>query len=187
MEDTNTATPSVFASCSYFPFLLSVLRMPSNEMPAATATDNRTFWFRDAVVYQIWPASYKDSNNDGIGDIRGIISTLDYVASLGVNVIWLSPMYDSPQVDMGYDISDYQNVYPPYGTLADMDDLIRECHSRGIKLILDWSSTILRTNMLGSKNRRRAKTTQRETGTSGDLPSTMLKATVDLPTIGGVR
>ncbi|GAK65999.1 alpha-glucosidase [Moesziomyces antarcticus] len=102
-----------------------------------TPQDGRTFWFRDAVVYQIWPASYKDSNNDGIGDIQGIISTLDYVASLGVNTIWLSPMYDSPQIDMGYDISDYQAVYPPYGTLSDMDELIRECHARGIKLILD--------------------------------------------------
>ncbi|EST06878.1 Glycosyl hydrolase, family 13, catalytic domain protein [Kalmanozyma brasiliensis GHG001] len=102
-----------------------------------SAKDARTFWFRDAVVYQIWPASYKDSNNDGIGDIQGIISTLDYVKSLGVNTIWLSPMYDSPQVDMGYDISDYQNVYPPYGTLQDMEELIRECLARGIKLILD--------------------------------------------------
>ncbi len=63
-----------------------------------TPQDGRTFWFRDAVVYQIWPASYKDSNNDGIGDIQGIISTLDYVASLGVNTIWLSPMYRPPQI-----------------------------------------------------------------------------------------
>lgn len=111
--------------------------MPSNEMAVPAATDARTFWFRDAVVYQIWPASYKDSNNDGIGDIQGIISTLDYVKSLGVTTIWLSPMYDSPQIDMGYDISDYQNVYPPYGTLQDMEELIRGCHARGIKLILD--------------------------------------------------
>ncbi|SPO28690.1 probable alpha-glucosidase (maltase) [Ustilago trichophora] len=111
--------------------------MPSDEMAAPANVDKRTFWFRDAVVYQIWPASYKDSNNDGIGDIQGIISTLDYVKSLGVNTIWLSPMYDSPQVDMGYDISDYQNVYPPYGTLQDMEVLIRECHARDIKLILD--------------------------------------------------
>ncbi|CDU25219.1 probable alpha-glucosidase (maltase) [Sporisorium scitamineum] len=111
--------------------------MTTNEQSASVTKDARTFWFRDAVVYQIWPASYKDSNNDGIGDIQGIISTLDYVKSLGVNTIWLSPMYDSPQVDMGYDISDYQNVYPPYGTLQDMEELIHECHSRGIKLILD--------------------------------------------------
>ncbi|KAJ9473875.1 Oligo-1,6-glucosidase IMA5 [Pseudozyma hubeiensis] len=111
--------------------------MPLNQLAPPPAGDNRTFWFRDAVIYQIWPASYKDSNNDGIGDIQGIISTLDYVKSLGVDTIWLSPMYDSPQIDMGYDISDYQNVYPPYGTLQDMDELISECHARGIKLILD--------------------------------------------------
>ena len=94
-------------------------------------------WWKDASVYQIWPASYKDSNGDGVGDIPGILSTLDYIKSLGIDVIWLSPMYDSPQDDMGYDISDYENVYPKYGTLEDMDKLISEVHSRGMKLILD--------------------------------------------------
>lgn len=94
-------------------------------------------WWKDASVYQIWPASYKDSNGDGVGDIPGIISTLDYVKSLGVDVVWLSPMFDSPQDDMGYDISDYENVYPKYGTLEDMDKLIEEVHKRGLKLILD--------------------------------------------------
>lgn len=88
-------------------------------------------------MYQIWPASYKDSNGDGVGDIPGIISTLDYVKNLGIDVIWLSPAYDSPQDDMGYDISDYESVYPKYGTLDDMDSLILECHKRGMKLILD--------------------------------------------------
>ncbi|OBA20990.1 glycoside hydrolase [Metschnikowia bicuspidata var. bicuspidata NRRL YB-4993] len=96
-----------------------------------------SIWWKDASVYQIWPASYKDSNGDGFGDIPGIISTLDYVKNLGVDVIWLSPMYDSPQDDMGYDISDYESVYPKYGTLEDMDTLISEVHSRGMKLILD--------------------------------------------------
>ena len=109
--------------------------MPSNE--SLVGSSSRTFWFRDAIVYQIWPASFRDSNNDGMGDIQGIIASLDYIKSLGVNTIWLSPMYDSPQVDMGYDISDYESVYPPYGTVADMDELIAQCHARGIKLILD--------------------------------------------------
>ncbi|PWZ03708.1 putative maltase [Testicularia cyperi] len=109
--------------------------MPSND--SLVGSGGRTYWFRDAIIYQIWPASYKDSNDDGMGDIQGIISTLDYVKSLGANTIWLSPMYDSPQIDMGYDISDYESVYPPYGTVADMEQLIRECHSRDIKLILD--------------------------------------------------
>lgn len=94
-------------------------------------------WWKDATVYQIWPASYKDSNGDGLGDIPGIISTLDYLKDLGVDVVWLSPMYDSPQDDMGYDISDYQNVYSPYGTMEDMKELIEGAHSRGMKLILD--------------------------------------------------
>ncbi|KAM9911703.1 hypothetical protein OXX69_003266 [Metschnikowia pulcherrima] len=94
-------------------------------------------WWKDASVYQIWPASYKDSNGDGVGDIPGIISTLDYVKNLGVDVIWLSPMFDSPQDDMGYDISDYESVYPKYGTMEDMDILIKEVHARGMRLILD--------------------------------------------------
>ncbi|KAJ9480417.1 Alpha-glucosidase MAL32 [Pseudozyma hubeiensis] len=109
--------------------------MPSNE--SMVASGSRTFWFRDAIIYQVWPASFRDSNNDGIGDIQGIIMSLDYIKSLGVNTVWLSPMYDSPQVDMGYDISDYESVYPPYGTVADMEQLIKECHNRGIKLLLD--------------------------------------------------
>lgn len=96
-----------------------------------------SIWWKDASVYQIWPASYKDSNGDGVGDIPGIILTLDYVKNLGVDVIWLSPMYDSPQDDMGYDISDYENVYPKYGTMEDMDKLIAEVHGRGMRLILD--------------------------------------------------
>ncbi|KAL6449652.1 MAL2 Alpha-glucosidase [Candida maltosa Xu316] len=94
-------------------------------------------WWKEAIVYQIWPASYKDSNDDGVGDIPGIISTLDYLKDLGTDVVWLSPMYDSPQDDMGYDISDYENVYPKYGTLDNMQELINGCHKRGMKLILD--------------------------------------------------
>ncbi|KIX03649.1 uncharacterized protein Z518_07202 [Rhinocladiella mackenziei CBS 650.93] len=94
-------------------------------------------WWKASTCYQIWPASYKDSNGDGVGDIPGIISTLPYLKDLGVETIWLSPMYNSPQKDMGYDISNYQDVYPPYGTLADMDKLISECHDLGMRLILD--------------------------------------------------
>ncbi|CAG8173519.1 unnamed protein product [Penicillium nalgiovense] len=94
-------------------------------------------WWKDATVYQIWPASYKDSNGDGIGDIPGIISKLDYIKELGIDVIWLSPMFDSPQDDMGYDVSDYEAVYPKYGTIEDMQMLIDETHRRGMKLILD--------------------------------------------------
>jgi oligo-1,6-glucosidase len=94
-------------------------------------------WWKTATFYQVYPASYLDSNGDGYGDIPGMISTLDYLKDLGVDAIWLSPMFDSPQVDMGYDISDYTAVYPKFGTVADMDKLIHEMHSRGMKLILD--------------------------------------------------
>jgi glycosidase len=94
-------------------------------------------WWKDGVVYQIYPASFKDSNGDGIGDLAGIISELDYIKSIGVSIVWICPMYDSPQVDMGYDISDYQNVYPPYGTVQDMETLIAECHARDMRIILD--------------------------------------------------
>ncbi|KAL5321589.1 hypothetical protein ACEPPN_009549 [Leptodophora sp. 'Broadleaf-Isolate-01'] len=86
---------------------------------------------------QIYPSSFLDSNGDGLGDIPGIVSKINYLSSLGIDVIWLSPMYDSPQHDMGYDISKYEAVYPPYGTVADIEVLIEACHSRGMSLILD--------------------------------------------------
>jgi alpha-glucosidase len=94
-------------------------------------------WWKNSIIYQIYPASFKDSNNDGIGDIPGIISSLDYISSLGVDVIWLCPMYDSPQIDMGYDVADYEKVYEPYGTVEDMEVLIDACHERGLRIILD--------------------------------------------------
>lgn len=100
-----------------------------------TVTDR--IWWKDGVVYQIYPASYKDSNGDGLGDIPGIISKIDYIKDLGIDIVWLSPMYKSPQLDMGYDISDYEAVHAPYGTMEDMDTLIDACHSRGMRLILD--------------------------------------------------
>jgi alpha-glucosidase len=100
-------------------------------------TVSRRIWWKDGVVYQIYPASYKDSNADGLGDIPGIISKIDYIKDLGIDIIWLSPMYESPQHDMGYDISDYEAVYAPYGTVVDLEALIDACHSRGMRLILD--------------------------------------------------
>lgn len=94
------------------------------------------FWKR-AVVYQIYPASFKDGNNDGFGDLPGIISKLDYIQSLDVDAIWLCPTYDGPQVDMGYDISDFKSVYPRFGTLEDLDRLISECHDRDLRVLMD--------------------------------------------------
>ncbi|MFT3968795.1 MAG: alpha-glucosidase [Micropruina sp.] len=94
-------------------------------------------WWRSAVVYQIYPRSFQDSDGDGVGDLPGITSRLDYLAELGVDVIWLSPVYRSPQVDNGYDISDYHDIDPLFGTLSDLDELIAAAHARGIKLVMD--------------------------------------------------
>ncbi|KAK9313927.1 glycoside hydrolase superfamily [Lipomyces starkeyi] len=94
-------------------------------------------WWKESNVYQIYPASFKDSNGDGIGDIPGIVSELDYIADLGVDIVWLCPCYKSPQVDMGYDISDYKDIYEKYGTLSDIDNLISGLHKRGLKFVMD--------------------------------------------------
>ncbi|KAK2003385.1 alpha amylase [Colletotrichum falcatum] len=106
-------------------------------MGSITLDNPSRAWWKDGVIYQIYPASFKDANGDGLGDVPGIISKVDYLKDLGVDIVWVSPMYASPQVDMGYDISDYQDVHRPYGTVADMEVLIEECHKRGMKLILD--------------------------------------------------
>jgi oligo-1,6-glucosidase len=94
-------------------------------------------WWKSAVVYQIYPRSFADSDGDGVGDLRGILSKVDYLAGLGVDVLWLSPVYPSPQDDAGYDISNYQGIEPVFGTLADFDELLAAVHERGIKLLMD--------------------------------------------------
>ncbi|MNK49311.1 Oligo-1,6-glucosidase [compost metagenome] len=94
-------------------------------------------WWKESVVYQIYPISFKDSNGDGIGDLRGITSKLDYLKDLGVDMIWLCPIYKSPNHDNGYDISDYCDIQQQFGTLEDFDRLLREVHARGMKLMMD--------------------------------------------------
>lgn len=94
-------------------------------------------WWKNSVVYQIYPKSYQDSNGDGIGDIPGIISRLDYLEKLGIDVIWLSPVYESPMDDNGYDISNYEAIHPDFGTMKDMENLIAEADKRGIKILMD--------------------------------------------------
>ena len=96
-----------------------------------------TPWWKKSVIYQIYPKSFQDSNGDGIGDLPGIITRLDYLAKLGIDAIWLSPVYQSPGIDNGYDISDYQAIDPQYGTMDDMDNLILEAKKRNIKIIMD--------------------------------------------------
>ena len=94
-------------------------------------------WWKESVVYQIYPKSFKDSNGDGVGDIRGIIQKLDYLKELGVNVLWISPMLESPQDDNGYDISDYHRIYEEYGTMEDYEELLCEAHKRSIRILMD--------------------------------------------------
>src|ERR1700736_1865950 len=97
-------------------------------------------WWQRGVIYQIYPRSFQDSNNDGIGDLKGILQRLDYLAQLGVDAIWISPIYPSPMADFGYDVSDYCGVAPVFGTLADFDCLVTEAHTRQLKVILDFVS-----------------------------------------------
>ena len=108
-----------------------------SETPAPEGPTADRQWWKSAVVYQIYPRSFADSNGDGIGDLGGITSKVDYLAELGVDVVWLSPVYPSPQDDAGYDISEYQDVEPVFGSLADFDALLGAVHGRGMKLVMD--------------------------------------------------
>ena len=94
-------------------------------------------WWKSAVVYQIYPRSFADSTGDGFGDLGGITGRLDYLQALGVDVIWLSPIYRSPQADNGYDISDYRDIDPMFGTLAQFDKLFAKVHELGMKVVMD--------------------------------------------------
>ncbi len=109
---------------------------PEPAEPGVSPTGGQAWW-KQSVVYQIYPRSFADSDGDGIGDLGGIIAKLDHLAALGVDVLWLSPVYPSPQDDNGYDISDYTDIEPVFGTLADFDELLAGLHQRGIKLVMD--------------------------------------------------
>src|SRR5437764_9245861 len=100
--------------------------------------DQSKDWWRHGVFYQVYPRSFQDSDGDGVGDLRGIIRRLSYLKSLGVDAVWLSPIYPSPMADFGYDISDYTGVHPVFGTLADFDNLLRAAHARRMRVLLDF-------------------------------------------------
>lgn len=102
-----------------------------------TADKSKFLWWHNEIIYQIYPRSFQDSNNDGIGDLPGIIKRLDYLKWLGIKAIWISPIYPSPMADFGYDISDYQNIHPLFGNFGDFEELLSEIHARDMKLILD--------------------------------------------------
>ncbi|HEX5236584.1 MAG TPA: alpha-glucosidase [Silvibacterium sp.] len=116
---------------------LASAQQPQTIEASAATHQNDGPWWKHAVIYEIYPRSFQDSNGDGIGDLNGITQRLDYLQSLGVNAIWLAPIYPSPQVDFGYDISDYENIDPKYGTLADFDKLVAEAKKHDIRIIMD--------------------------------------------------
>jgi oligo-1,6-glucosidase len=111
---------------------IKVFSINAQQLPA----DKK--WWKEAVVYQVYPRSFKDSDGDGIGDLKGIISKLDYIKSLGVDAVWLNPIYSSPNDDNGYDVSDYRNIMKDFGTMEDFDALLKGLHQRGIKLVMDF-------------------------------------------------
>src|SRR5215813_8991193 len=107
--------------------------------PAQVKTDAEGHqWWQHAVFYELYPRSFADSNDDGIGDLKGITSKMSYLHDLGVDAIWITPCFPSPQVDFGYDVSDYENIDPMYGTLADFDAMVAEGKKHGIRIILDF-------------------------------------------------
>src|SRR3984957_19607013 len=114
--------------------LAAAAQTPSNKTALVSSEKD---WWRNAVIYEIYPRSFQDSNGDGIGDLNGITSRLDYLQDLGIDAIWIAPMYPSPQVDFGYDISNYETVDPQYGTVADFDRLLAEGKKRNIRVVLD--------------------------------------------------
>lgn len=116
--------------------LLGILNL-EKDMPLDDDAPIEKKWWKEAVFYQIYPRSFKDGNGDGIGDIRGIIEKLDYLKELGVDAIWFSPMYDSPNDDNGYDIRDYRKIMEEFGTMEDFDELLKGIHDRGMKIIMD--------------------------------------------------
>src|SRR5688572_13200862 len=95
-------------------------------------------WWQTGIIYQIYIRSFKDTNGDGIGDIRGVIQQLDYLTWLGIDAIWLTPFYPSPMKDFGYDITDYKGIHPLFGGMADFEELVQEVHKRDLKLIVDF-------------------------------------------------
>jgi alpha-glucosidase len=124
---------SAFTTCG----LLAAQPRTSAPVETIAAQPRDNAWWKHAVVYEVYPRSFGDSNGDGVGDLNGVTEHLDYLQRLGVDAIWLAPIYPSPQVDFGYDISDYKGVDPQYGTLADFDRLLQEAKKRGMRIVLD--------------------------------------------------
>jgi alpha-glucosidase len=125
----------LFSAASLAATAQTTTAKPESKTSAGASSERD--WWKNAVIYEIYPRSFQDSNGDGIGDLNGITERLDYLKELGIDAVWLSPIYPSPQVDFGYDISDYENIDPQYGTLADFDHLIVEANKRHIRILMD--------------------------------------------------
>jgi alpha-glucosidase len=118
--------------------LALVLALSIQATPQAKPQPAAEPWWKHAVIYEIYPRSFQDSNGDGMGDLSGITSRLDSLKDLGIDAIWITPFYPSPQIDYGYDIADYVSIDPEYGTMADFDRLVSEAKKRNIRVILDY-------------------------------------------------
>jgi alpha-glucosidase len=126
-----------FVTSALLAAALCVFSLPATAQQEKIDAEGHAWW-QHAVFYELYPRSFADSNNDGIGDLRGIASKLDYLKQLGVDAVWITPCFPSPQVDFGYDVSDYENIDPMYGTLADFDELIAQAKKRSIRILLDF-------------------------------------------------
>src|SRR3954470_8047298 len=119
-----------------YPLILFALLLSSTLL--AQVKDIDRDWWKHAVFYEVYPRSFADSNNDGLGDLNGITAHLDYLKKLGIDAIWITPCFPSPQVDFGYDVADYTGIEPMYGTLADFDHLVQQGQKRQIRVVLDF-------------------------------------------------
>jgi oligo-1,6-glucosidase len=118
-------------------FSLTSCQNNADKNKSVVADSTQKKWWKEAVIYQLYPRSFKDFDGDGVGDLKGIISELDYLKSLGIDAIWLNPIYGSPNDDNGYDVSDYRDIMKDFGTMEDFDALLKGMHERGIKLVMD--------------------------------------------------
>ena len=140
-------------------------------------------WWQRAVIYEIYPRSFQDSDGDGVGDLKGMIERVDYLSWLGVDAVWICPIYPSPMADFGYDVADYVGIEPLFGTLDDFDRLVAALHERGIRLILDFVPNHSSDQHPGSRRRARRATVRGATGTSGAIR----RRAAGHPTTGSAR
>ncbi len=136
-------------------------------LPSQLAAQANPNWWKNGVIDEIYPRSFQDSNGDGIGDLNGITSRLDSLEKLGVDAVWLTPIYPSPQVDFGYDISDYEAIDPQYGTMADFDRLVREAKKRHIGIIMDLVLNHTSDKDPWFEESAKSRTIPKRTGTCG--------------------